>query len=340
MVPGRRWGLWRLARAVLPLAVLTACPQLLKDDFYAMSGDDPSSGGDPVLRASLDAGGPDGPGGPGAAPKKPPPPPPPRPPDASKGLDAGLPDTPPLSPVQVALQAALRHRYRFDSDARDSVGGFDGVAVGGATFSGGAAVLSGAGTGPYIDLPNGLLSGLHNASFEVWVIWDVPDPTKTTASWQRIYDLGRNPSTVEDQQCQLDADATALYLTPRISGSSPSTLQLKCETCGETRVDAPSLPVGVQVQLVAVVDDDANLLSLYRDGVLLGSPQAYPGSISQITNCTGRPAPCDWNNWLGRSQHIEDPPFQGRILDFRIYDAALSATQVQASFADGPDSDW
>jgi hypothetical protein len=333
MVPGSRSTLWRLARAVLPLAVLTACPQLLKDDFYAKNADDPSSGEDPVLHASIDAGS----GVKGVAPKKPPPPPP----HAGDGPDAGLadpalPDVPPLSPVQVALHAALAHRYRLDSDALDSVGVADGVSAG-ATFSGGAAVLSGA--GQYIDLPNGLLSGLHNASFEVWVIWDVPDPTVSTASWQRIYDLGRNPSTVEDQQCQLDADATALYLTPRTGGSTPSILQLKCETCGETRVEAPSLPVGVQVQLVAVVDDDANLLSLYRDGGFVAS-QPYPGSISQITTCTGRPAPCDWNNWLGRSQHIEDPPFQGRILDFRIYSAALDRAQVQASFSAGPDADW
>ena len=328
MVPDRRRGLWRLARAALPLAVLTACPQLLKDDFYAASADDSPNGVDPVLHVSVGSGGSGG--DTNTLPEL----------DAGNGRDAGLPDTglpdtPPLSAVQVALRAALVHRYRFDSDALDSVGGADGVSVG-ATFSGGAAVLSG--TGPYIDLPNGLLSGLHNASFEIWVIWDVADPTKTSSSWQRIYDLGRNPSSVEGQQCELDADATSLYLTPRTSGNSPSILQLKCETCGETRIEAPSLPVGVQVQLVAVVDDDANLLSLYRDGVFLAS-QPYPGSLSQITSCSGRPAPCDWNNWLGRSQHIEDPPFQGRLLDFRIYSAALGETQVQASFAAGPNAE-
>jgi hypothetical protein len=162
----------------------------------------------------------------------------------------------------------------------------------------------------------------------------VDDPTKSTSTWQRIFDLGSNPSSVEGQQCQLDADATSLYLTPR--ASAPGTLQLKCETCGETRLEAPSLPVGVPVQIVAVVDDDANLFSLYRDGVLL---QSLPSStsLSLITSCSGRAAPCDWNNWLGRSQHVEDPPFQGKILDFRVYSSALSATLIQASFAAGPD---
>ncbi|MEO8179524.1 MAG: LamG-like jellyroll fold domain-containing protein [Deltaproteobacteria bacterium] len=325
MVLASRGRLWRLAPAVLPIA-LSACPQLLNDDFHELSQDASPPGAAEVPDAGVDASSSSGDAGGGTSTLPEP--------------DAGNAGKTPLSDVQLALRAALVHRYRFDPGATllDSVGAANAVSVG-ATFSGGAAVLAGTGSGQYIDLPNGLLSGLRNASFEVWVIWDVDDPTESTSSWQRIYDLGRNPTSVEGQQCELDADATALYLTPRTSGTSAGTLQLKCETCGETRLEAPSLPVGVQVQLSAVVDDDANQFSLYRDGVLV---QSLPSSssISLITNCSGRPAPCDWNNWLGRSQHIEDPPFQGRILDFRIYSAALSASLIQASFVAGPDADW
>jgi hypothetical protein len=324
MVAGRRTVLWRLTPVLL--ALLSACPQLLKDDFHFAA--DASAGRPERARdASLDPAGDAGKTGP--------------PPALRNGADAGPAGSPaPLSAAQVALHAALVHRYRFDPEAPllDSVGGANAVSVG-ATFSAGAAVLAGTETGPYIDLPNGLLAGLHNASFEIWVIWDVDDPTKSTSEWQRIFDLGRNPTSVEGQLCVRDA-ATALYLTPRTNGvSPPGTLQLKCETCGETAIQAPSLPVGVQVQLVAVVNDDANLLSLYREGRLLAS-QPFPGSISTITDCSARPAPCDWNNWLGRSQHAEDPPFQGRILDFRVYSAALDAPLIQASFAAGPDAVW
>jgi uncharacterized protein len=46
------------------------------------------------------------------------------------------------------------------------------------------------------------------------------------------------------------------------------------------------------------------------------------------------------NNWLGRSQYTGDPPFQGRILDFRIYSSALTPTLLQASLNAGPDADW
>jgi len=304
--------------AALPLGVLTACPQLLRDDFSVGLG---------APDASVKPPGPPRVGREGG--------PAPRPAPEPDAGDPGAPDAAPLSPVQIALGASLAHRYRFDPAAPllDSVAGANAVSAG-ATFSAGAAVL--AGNGEYIDLPNGLLSNLRNATFEIWVIWDVTDPTKSTSAWQRIFDLGRNLSSVEDQQCELDADATSLYLTPRTNAGS---LQLKCETCGETQIQAAALAVGVPVQLVAVVNDDANLFSLYRNGDLVASP-AFSGSIATITNnCSGRPAPCDWNNWLGRSQHIEDPSFQGRILDFRIYSAALDAPVIRDSFSAGPDLD-
>jgi hypothetical protein len=326
---GRR-ALFRMATFVLPTALLPACPQLLTDQFYVNTNAAGAAGaGDSEPDASVAAdreAGVDG--GSGGSTITPPPPGP--------AGDAGAP--PPPDPIQSALHSALLHRYRFDADAplRDSIGGADATAVG-ATFSDGAAVLAETSPGQYIDLPNGLLADLSNASFEVWVSWDVSNPSATTAQWQRIFDFGRNPSTVEGQQCAIDVDATALFLTPK---NQSGKLELQCESCTGTTLLAPSsMSVGVPVQLVAVVDDDANLLRLYQNGAFVTSA-GFAGSLSQITSCTGRAAPCDGNNWHGRSQHIEDPPFAGKILDFRVYSAALQADWIQASFAAGPDADW
>ena len=41
-----------------------------------------------------------------------------------------------------------------------------------------------------------------------------------------------------------------------------------------------------------------------------------------------------------RSQYEDDPPFQGRMLDFRVYSAALTAQHIQARFAAGSDAEW
>ena len=46
----------------------------------------------------------------------------------------------------------------------------------------------------------------------------------------------------------------------------------------------------------------------------------------------------DDNNWLGWSQFEQDPGFSGNILEFRIYNAALTAAQVQTSDTLGPDA--
>jgi hypothetical protein len=332
----RPCGPWRVAPLLLPGALLSGCPQLLKDDFQAFSGPTGAGsrgGSDPLEDASAgprpgEGGGTLPPNGPGQY--------------NDGGTVVGLSDadTPP-DPVAVALRSALAHRYRFDPGATllDSIGNAHAVSVG-ASFSAGAAVLAGTGTGQYIDLPNGLLSGLHNATFEVWVIWNVDNPTSVTSAWQRIFDLGSNSRSVEGEQVELDGAAHALYLTPSSNGSSGGSLQMRCEGCAGTRIEAPaSMPTRVQVQIVGVVDDDGDLLAVYQNGQLAGS-QPFPGSLSAITSCSGRPAPCDWNNWLGRSQHVEDPPFRGSILDFRIYSAALPARLIQASFAAGPDAAW
>src|SRR5690349_16011931 len=76
----------------------------------------------------------------------------------------------------------LIHRYSFDDDARDLVGGADGELVGDAAIADGAVVLSG-NKPSYVNLPNDLFKTLTNATFEIWVSW-AGGPV-----WQRIWDF-------------------------------------------------------------------------------------------------------------------------------------------------------
>ncbi len=92
--------------------------------------------------------------------------------------------------------AALRNRYSFNEPPGstvviDSVSGSNGVArvlstTGGAvpTFDGNQVTLDG--VGGYIDLPNGLVSGLTNVTFEMWVTWT------SGGIWTRLLDFGNN----------------------------------------------------------------------------------------------------------------------------------------------------
>src|SRR6476661_7382146 len=64
----------------------------------------------------------------------------------------------------------LIHRYSFDDDARDVVGGADGELMGDAMIADGAVILSG-NKPSYVNLPNDLFKTLTNVTFEIWVSW-------------------------------------------------------------------------------------------------------------------------------------------------------------------------
>jgi hypothetical protein len=221
------------------------------------------------------------------------------------------------------LVDALVHRYRFDGTGTvitDSFGTQDGVLQNTQLTGNGEVDLAGGSSKQFVDLPNGLISSLTDATFEVWLTWS------GGASWQRIFDFGDNSSTTEGNQ---GTGKTYLFLTPHDSGNG--VLSVAYTTNGgtaETRVDAASALQSSGMHHVAVVVDDTNnKLHLYVDGASAGS-QTLTGSLSSIH---------DINNWLGHSQFSADPDFAGSLHEFRIYDAALSAAQIGLSFADGPD---
>jgi hypothetical protein len=56
---------------------------------------------------------------------------------------------------------------------------------------------------------------------------------------------------------------------------------------------------------------------------------SFTGQLSQIS---------DVNNWLGRSQYSNDPELNATFDEFRIYDVALTAAQIQTSATAGPDA--
>ncbi|HEX7469992.1 MAG TPA: hypothetical protein VF437_04545, partial [Verrucomicrobiae bacterium] len=67
------------------------------------------------------------------------------------------------------LQAAtLTHRYSFDNDANDLIGGANGIISGNAYLTNGNLVLDG--TNSYVRLPNDLFTNYDSISFETWFL--------------------------------------------------------------------------------------------------------------------------------------------------------------------------
>ncbi len=225
-----------------------------------------------------------------------------------------------------ALKAKLLHRYDFEGNGTavvDRVGTAHG-AVRGANVSkleGRGVVLLGGGTaGPYIDLPNGLISALTNATFEAWITWGGGN------AWQRVFDFG--DSTHATPENNPASGKSYLFLTPKTGGSGGASLTYSAGGSAQeiALTVAQPLPLAL-TQIVAVVNDAGNQVQLYVDGELAGSA-AWTGALGQLN---------DVNVWLGRSQFDGDPELSGVYHDFRVYGAALSAAEVASAFRGGTD---
>jgi len=113
--------------------------------------------------------------------------------------------------TQCALRAALVHRYSFDGTgtvATDSVGAADGTVVGARLARTGSVVLAGGSTDQYVDLPNGIIHPLIDATIEVWLTWD------GGTGWQRIFDFGSSNAPEGSR----GGAVTTLFLTPEGGG--------------------------------------------------------------------------------------------------------------------------
>jgi hypothetical protein len=222
----------------------------------------------------------------------------------------------------------LLHRYSFDEPAGsaiafDSWAGTHGAiaangAVQGDAFLNGDGKLIFPGANGFLDLPNGLISGLTNATFEAWVSWN-GGPNE-----QRIFDFGNNSNGEGNQGTGL----TYLRLTPK-SGSG--VLRFSATTnsaAGEMPAQwTTALATGQQFHVVVAYDFIAGTSLLYLNGQRVGTGLATL-PLNRIV---------DINVWLGRS-NWPDPFFRGQMDEFRIYNGVLSDSAIAANFAAGPDA--
>jgi hypothetical protein len=239
----------------------------------------------------------------------------------------------------------LVHRYSFDgvgTAVLDSIGTAHGTVVGAALTGQGTLTLVGS-TGDqaqYVVLPHGLLRELHDATFEAWINWAgsaARDGTRTP--WQRIFDFGEGTTGVEGQQAS-GADALSyLFLTPQSEPrtanevvSARAAYQVPHDPQSsslETVANTSPLPIDVDTHVGVVIDSRAHRMSIFVNGAIVG--------VADLTQDDPLSYIYDINDWLGRSQFPADDGFTGSFLEFRIYSVALTAAQIQASYAAGPD---
>lgn len=197
---------------------------------------------------------------------------------------------------------ALISKYNLDGSAIDSAGSNPGNLNGGAGYiagkSGQAVDLDG--VDDYVDLPDPV-GRLRELTVTSWVNWD------GGGDWQRVFDFG---SGVDQYLC----------LTPRAGGGGLRVVLKDAVNFRnqEFQVNAPVLTINQWVHLSVVVRE--NYMTLYVNGQVVGTTFGINSSPADF------PAV---NNYIGKSQ-FNDPYFNGRVDDFRVYGKAMNGEEVYA----------
>jgi Concanavalin A-like lectin/glucanases superfamily/F5/8 type C domain len=155
----------------------------------------------------------------------------------------------------------------------------------------------------FVDMPDGILSGLNDFTIATWV-----NLNSSTVNWTRIFDFGTGTQV-------------NMFLTPRAGvGGNPVRFAITTNGGGaEQQVNrAGSLPTGWQHVAVTRAGTTG---TIYINGAPVATSPNITLSPSSMGNTT--------NNWIGRSQY-NDPMLAGLVDEFQIYDRPLTPEEVQS----------
>ena len=220
-------------------------------------------------------------------------------------------------------RAGLIHRYSFkDGVAKDSVGHVDGKLIGpGASIAGGKLVLQnpGAASGEKIsclEFSGSILpkSG-GNVSLLVWF------SARDTGDFARVLNFGASAGT-EGMQF--------IYFSPRTAEGLARVAITGSDVGSKTYLDSDALDDGQPHMVAIVIDGTAKKLRVFVDG-----REPKPAELLG-ENTLDKVQPVE--NWLGKSSFAADPGLSGTIDELRVYDHALTSTEVTAANRAGPDA--
>jgi glucose/arabinose dehydrogenase len=225
------------------------------------------------------------------------------------------------NPLTVSLLPGptLLHRWSFNTNASDSIGGADATLVGGAVVNNGQLQLPGGGTfANYASVNIGpTLSTNASLTVEEWVT------ITTLTTWSKTWMFGYDDPAGEP-------NLSYINFTP-LTGSGPPKVDFDTGLAGELNtlggVDPAPLVTGHKYHVVATFDAISNVFSLYLDGTLADSASMGGYNITQLGFNTAR---------FGCGYYYGDPDFTGAIDELRIYSGSLSALDVANNFAAGP----
>jgi hypothetical protein len=241
----------------------------------------------------------------------------------------------------------LVHRYSFSESSgtttADSVPGnsptWDGTLIGGATLGGGQVTLDGA--SGYVQLPAGLVSGLDEVTVEIWASFGSPINT-----FANLFAFGNTDTDPLDST--YGDGGNAITLSPHTGGltTSANFAQGLPGFNGERDAVITGTQDGqANMQLVVVYHPLAGYEAVYRNGVLgatismfnnMIDPVAYNGPTYNKGSILAYTLGADPLNYIGKSLYNADPTLNGSVDEVRIYKGPLTAGQILADHALGP----
>jgi len=183
-------------------------------------------------------------------------------------------------------------------------GGNNGTLQSGASwttgFNGSAVHLDGSASG-YVSFSSGMVGTLNDFSVSCWVKVD------TNKVWARVFDFGSGTGTY-------------MFLTPDSGAGTVRYAITTGSSSGEQQLNSSTfLSSGVWHHVAVTLSGNTGVL--YLDGTAVNTNSNMTLKPSSLGNTT--------QNYIGKSQW-NDPNLIGNVDDFRIYNRALTATEISA----------
>jgi biopolymer transport protein ExbB len=168
-------------------------------------------------------------------------------------------------------------------------------------------VQSSSGSIKYLQLPNGMFTGVNNFTFEGWVYLET-----VTTSWERIFDFGKNTQF-------------NMFLTPSTGTNGIKRFAITINNNGseERLSSATSTGTSAWHHFAVTIDAASDVGVFYYDGVADVS-----GTIDLTPNDLGNTNA----NYFGRSQYGSDEGLYGTFDEFRISNSTRSAGWIATSY--------
>ncbi len=210
--------------------------------------------------------------------------------------------------VEVKSSVSGKMNYwKFDETsgtlAEDSWANSDGTLLSGASWTSGmvnnGVYLDGSSSG-YVDLPEDLMITTNDFTIATLVKLD------SVLTWARIFDFGTENNN-------------SMFLIPQTSTSGEGIRFAIKTTSGYPQLSYNyTWPLDTWTHIAVTLSGDT--ATMYINGIAVASSTEFTKRPSDLGNTD--------NNFIGKGQKTDDPMLQGAIDEFRIYNRALSASEI------------